>query len=96
MEYRKEQRQYDLLARDWWEWILELLGDPCLADHIEWDARRMSKWTDGRWMQFVNEPCTGERWYDAQVRLYIITVSLSLQDDLVAFRVNCTIKMARS
>ncbi|KAF6755045.1 hypothetical protein DFP72DRAFT_1123733 [Ephemerocybe angulata] len=53
-------------VRDVWSWALDLVKDPILAPHFEWDACKLSKFNGESWERFVNEPWTGEDFFEFQ------------------------------
>ncbi|KAJ3557258.1 hypothetical protein NM688_g1562 [Phlebia brevispora] len=69
LDYEGEHREYPLHYRNLWDWILDQLGDPQLTHFIEWDAKCLYKWSGTEWIQFVHEPCTGAKFWEAQSSL---------------------------
>ena len=43
--------------------------DPRVVSRMQWDARRLFKYEEasGRWMRFINEPYTADKWWAIQV-----------------------------
>lgn len=66
--YKNVDRTFELHYRSLWDWALDLLNDEHLAPHFEWDARKVFKFNGEEWVRFFNEPWTGNRWWDVQVR----------------------------
>ncbi|KAJ7204969.1 hypothetical protein GGX14DRAFT_645516 [Mycena pura] len=54
---------------DPWEWIFSLVTDPALARVSTWKSRRCYYSEDGHRERFVNEPCTGDTWYNVDTEL---------------------------
>jgi hypothetical protein len=68
MTYKKNEQVYEVHARPIWDWALDLLDNPLLAPHFVWDACRVYKHNGAQFERFFNEPWTGDRWWDIQVR----------------------------
>jgi len=49
---------------------MDLLSDPFLQPHFVWDAQRLYKHNGERFERFVDEPWTGNRWWNIQVCRY--------------------------
>ena len=52
-----------------WTWIEDMLQNPDLIQHFQWDACQMSKF-DGElasWVRFYDEPWTADRFWEIQV-----------------------------
>lgn len=47
---------------------MDLVSDPIIAPHFEWDARRLYKYNGTRFSRFIYEPYTADRFWDVQVR----------------------------
>lgn len=58
---------FDVWGRDLWDWTRDLLADPELIKHFEWDARRLSKFDGSSFIRFLDEPWTAERFWEVQV-----------------------------
>ena len=67
MDYKGAERKYDVYRRPLWKWAVSMLEDPNLAPHMEWEARKLYKWTNDKWMRFVDEPWTTDNWWNIQV-----------------------------
>jgi hypothetical protein len=52
-----------------WDWALDLLQDKHLAYHFVFDTQRLSKFNGERFVRFINEPCTADAFWNAQVCL---------------------------
>jgi hypothetical protein len=68
MTYKKNEQVYEVHARPIWDWALDLLDNPLLAPHFVWDACHVYKHNGAQFERFFNEPWTGDRWWDIQVR----------------------------
>ena len=65
-------RECEVYARNIEQLIRQQLEDPNLAQYMQWDARRMSKWDGDNWEQFWEaEPVQGSMMWEAQVCSYI-------------------------
>lgn len=67
VKYKKEERSFDVHYRPLWDWALDLLREPSLSPHFVWDAQRLYKHNGERFVRFVDEPWTGDRWWQLQV-----------------------------
>ena len=60
--YKNQLYKFDVWVRPIWTWVEDMLQNPDLIQHFEWDAHRMSKF-DGQsasWVQFYDEPWTAD------------------------------------
>ncbi|KAJ7613048.1 hypothetical protein FB45DRAFT_759393 [Roridomyces roridus] len=64
-----ETRKYSFFYRNPWEWIKTLLQDPSLACHSNWKSRKMFYSEGDHTERFVNEPWTGNRWWEVDDEL---------------------------
>lgn len=65
--YKKEEKKFEVHFRPLWDWALDLVKNPQLAPFFHWDSCRLFKWTNNRWMRFINEPWTANAWWNVQV-----------------------------
>jgi hypothetical protein len=66
--YKKDDtRTFDFWSRSLWDWAIEQVTDPFLAPHIQWDAQRLFKFDGNKYIRFVHEPHTADRFWDIQV-----------------------------
>ncbi|KAJ7842571.1 hypothetical protein B0H14DRAFT_2586293 [Mycena olivaceomarginata] len=63
------EKKYTFFYRDPWEWIRSLVTDPSLASVTTWKSRRMFYCENGHREQFIAEPWTADRWYEADTEL---------------------------
>lgn len=70
-EYSGTQYNFDVWTRSIWEWSLDLLQNPELEPYFVWDAEKLFKFDGTQFVQFVDEPWTGSRWWDIQVSFMI-------------------------
>lgn len=61
-------QEYEVHAQPIWDWALDLLDNPLLAPHFMWDTCRVYKHDGTKFEHFFDEPWTGDRWWDIQVR----------------------------
>jgi hypothetical protein len=61
---------------DIWDWALDLVKNKVLADEFEWDAQKLYKHDGNEFVRFVDEPWTGDRFYEFQVRFNIYQLFL--------------------
>ena len=67
MLYLKEHRTFAFWHRSLWDWALSLLRDPLLARLFVWHAIKLHKWDGQQWVRFVDEPNTGDLWWEIEV-----------------------------
>ncbi|KAM6499899.1 hypothetical protein JOM56_005407 [Amanita muscaria] len=67
--YKDEERSFDFWYKNLWEWVLDLLSDPRLIHHFEWDAQKLSKFNGTHFIRFYHEPWTGGHFWNIQERL---------------------------
>ncbi|EIW75603.1 hypothetical protein CONPUDRAFT_65807 [Coniophora puteana RWD-64-598 SS2] len=75
LEHKKDDIELKFMARDMWKWSLNLLSNEQLAPHFVWDAQRVYKHNgdlgpESKYVRFIDEPWTADRWWDVQVSLY--------------------------
>lgn len=49
---------------------MDIIDDPRIAPHLQWDARRLFKFDGESWVRFYHEPWTGDDWYNIQASLH--------------------------
>ncbi|KAJ7587834.1 hypothetical protein C8J56DRAFT_786443 [Mycena floridula] len=69
VKYNKEDREYNLLHRDLWDWSMDLVKDPRLAYAFHWDACRLYKYNGDQFVRFLDEPWTADNFWDIQSKL---------------------------
>ncbi|KAF8956317.1 hypothetical protein BDZ97DRAFT_1907242 [Flammula alnicola] len=70
VEYKPDDiRTFDFWSRSIWDWALECIKDPILSAHIQWDAQRLFKFNGTRYVRFIHEPYTADRFWNIQSRL---------------------------
>lgn len=65
----KEPRSFEFWYREPWDWVLEIIKEPCLKNHIVWDPERNYKWDGMTWERIYDEPWSSDAWWRAQVSL---------------------------
>ena len=65
--YKKKDRSYEVYTRDVWQHILKQIKNPLLAPYIHYDAVRMYRYKNGRFVRFVSGPHTADRMWELQV-----------------------------
>ena len=63
-----KDRKYKVWYRPLWEWTLDLLSNSSLLSHFTWNAERLYKYDGAKFVRFVDEPWTGNRHWEIQVR----------------------------
>ncbi|KAJ3509195.1 hypothetical protein NLJ89_g5347 [Agrocybe chaxingu] len=61
-----KEESYEFWSRNLWEWALELVKNPLLAPHFTWDAVKLSKFDGAKFVRFIHEPWTANRWWEVQ------------------------------
>ncbi|KAI5983591.1 hypothetical protein EDD15DRAFT_2533716 [Pisolithus albus] len=64
--HQKQDFEFDVHFRPLWDWAMDLLSNPILMPHFVWDAQRLYKHNGERFERFVDEPWTGNRWWNIQ------------------------------
>ncbi|KAF8887442.1 hypothetical protein CPB84DRAFT_1816617 [Gymnopilus junonius] len=68
-EYKGEDLEFNVSTRPIFSWIEELADDANIIPTFEWDAMHCYKYDGLRWVRFVDEPWTGDDWWDIQSQL---------------------------
>lgn len=68
LPYKDKDLSFDVWTRPLWNWVLDLVEDPSLSKHFEWDARQFSKFDGTSFVRFIDEPWTADRFWEIQVR----------------------------
>ncbi|KAJ3563803.1 hypothetical protein NP233_g8701 [Leucocoprinus birnbaumii] len=68
-EHLNLKDSYDFWYLDLWDWALDLIRNEELAPQFEWDAQRLFKYDGEKFVRFVDEPWTGDRWHEFQSTL---------------------------
>ncbi|KAL0059534.1 hypothetical protein AAF712_013710 [Marasmius tenuissimus] len=50
-------------------WTKDILRDPSLSNHLHWDAQRLYRWNGSKWVRFVTDPWTADRFWEIQSSL---------------------------
>ncbi|KIK66841.1 hypothetical protein GYMLUDRAFT_69898 [Collybiopsis luxurians FD-317 M1] len=66
--YWETAETFDVFYQPMWDWVHELLMDPRMVSRMQWHACHLFRYdkASGRWMQFINEPCTANKWWNIQ------------------------------
>jgi hypothetical protein len=75
VEYKDEELNYSVWIRPVWQWCRELLLDPLILPEFRWDAERVFKFNGERFERMIDEPWTGNMWWELQVIILLIVVS---------------------
>lgn len=67
---------------------MDLVADPLLASYFEWDARRLYKYDGLKYVRFMHEPWTANRFWDVQVCVFENLTSMGLR--LIEANCNCS------
>ncbi|KAI0271244.1 hypothetical protein BC834DRAFT_818216 [Gloeopeniophorella convolvens] len=67
--YQNEERMFEVHYRPLWGWAQDLLTNPQLAPHFEWDARKIFKHNGESFVCIIDEPWTGDAFWNAQMQL---------------------------
>lgn len=68
--YKDQLREYPLYTRNIWDYFTDILSNPYLVSQMDWDAYKMFRFDDksDEWVRFYDDPLTGDRVWDIQVR----------------------------
>ncbi|KAI5982863.1 hypothetical protein EDD15DRAFT_2179828, partial [Pisolithus albus] len=66
VHHAKHDLEFDVHYRPLWDWAMDILQDPLLQPHFTWDAQRLYKYNGERFERFIDEPWTGDRWWNIQ------------------------------
>lgn len=67
VDYKEDTKTFDIWNRPLWDWAVDQLQNPLLIDHFVWDAQRLSKFNGSKFVRFLDEPWTADRFWDIQV-----------------------------
>ncbi len=71
MPYKGTDQTFEMYARPLWDWKLDLVRDPRLADFFAWDAEQAFFFNGKKYVRFYTEPWTAKAMWEIQVlRLY--------------------------
>jgi hypothetical protein len=67
--YKDQPHEFNVWGRPIWTWIEDMLQNPDLIQHFEWDACHMSKFDEesASWVQFYDGPWTASQFWEIQV-----------------------------
>uniref|UniRef100_A0A8H7Y623 Uncharacterized protein n=1 Tax=Psilocybe cubensis TaxID=181762 RepID=A0A8H7Y623_PSICU len=68
VNYKGESLTYNVWYRPLWEWCRELLLDPALVRRFHWNAEQLFMYKGERFERIIDEPWTGNTWWDIQSR----------------------------
>ncbi|KAG1898812.1 uncharacterized protein F5891DRAFT_1129282 [Suillus fuscotomentosus] len=69
VDYQKGTLDFDVYSQPLWDWAMDLLNEPILAPHFEWNAQQLYKHDGTRYEQFIHEPWTADHWWRIQSSL---------------------------
>jgi hypothetical protein len=61
---------FKFFYRDPWDWLLDLVSDPTLADEIVWYPSRKYLVVDRNRQRLRDEPYNSDQWWEMQVRSF--------------------------
>ncbi|KAG1903490.1 uncharacterized protein F5891DRAFT_946968 [Suillus fuscotomentosus] len=67
--YDGKMQEFDVYYRDLWDLATDLLRDPNLFPHFQFDAQHLSKFDGQTFVRFVDEPFTAEDFWNVQSQL---------------------------
>jgi hypothetical protein len=74
-KHAKHEILFDFWSRSLWDWVLDLVENPSLAPHFEWDAQKLYKHDGTKFVRFIHEPWTADRFWEVQVGIIFILIS---------------------
>ena len=78
-----EVRTFSFWHHSLWEWGVNLVQDPILAHLFSWHAIRLHKWDGRQWVRFVDEPNTGDLWWEIEVCDKLIGCSNVMNNNVI-------------
>lgn len=66
-------QKFPMPHRPLWDWAVDLILDPHLAPHFEWDARKVFKHDGENVTRVYGEPWTADTFWDFQVRITFVS-----------------------
>ncbi|KAJ7742454.1 hypothetical protein DFH07DRAFT_750441 [Mycena maculata] len=67
--YKGTEQTFEMYARPLWQWTLDLVQDPHLADFFVWDAEKAYKFDGSHYVRFITEPWTADAMWQTQSKL---------------------------
>lgn len=67
MTFKEYETMEDFHSCNIWDWAVEHIVNPLLADMFVWDACRVYKFNGKKFIRIFHEPWTAERFYEVQV-----------------------------
>ncbi|EPT01467.1 hypothetical protein FOMPIDRAFT_1120536, partial [Fomitopsis schrenkii] len=67
--FEGEAHKYLFWGRDLWDWGMDLLQEPRLTPHWNFDSIRLFKWNGVKWVRFRHEPWTANMMWNIQSSL---------------------------
>ncbi|KAJ7654769.1 hypothetical protein B0H17DRAFT_1163502 [Mycena rosella] len=64
--YKNENQLFEMYARPLWQWTLDLVQDPHLANFFIWDAEKVYRHDGNKYIRFYTEPWTANTLWDIQ------------------------------
>ncbi|KAI6011650.1 hypothetical protein EDC04DRAFT_2871060 [Pisolithus marmoratus] len=69
VHHAKHNLEFDVHYCPLWDWAMDVLQDPRLQPHFVWDAQHLYKHNGECFECFIDEPWTGDRWWNIQSSL---------------------------
>ncbi|KAI6131231.1 hypothetical protein EDD16DRAFT_1514591 [Pisolithus croceorrhizus] len=66
VHHAKHNLEFDVHYCPLWDWAMDILQDPLLQPHFIWDAQCLYKHNGECFEHFIDEPWTGDRWWNIQ------------------------------
>ncbi|KAJ6499836.1 hypothetical protein DFH09DRAFT_1336383 [Mycena vulgaris] len=70
--FEDEIHHFRFFYRNPWDWLLDLVSDPTLADDIVWYPSRKYLVIDGNRQRLRDEFCNADKWWDMQSTLPVV------------------------
>ena len=68
VEYKENDVQsFDFWSCSLWDWVLEYIKDPHFLLHTQWNLQHLYKFDGARYVRFIHEPYTADRFWTIQV-----------------------------
>ncbi|KAG9085669.1 hypothetical protein FRC06_003502 [Ceratobasidium sp. 370] len=65
----KTNREYEVQIKPLHDWLTELVHDESIQQHLQFDARKKYRWSEGSWHRIIDEPWTTDEWENKQNQL---------------------------
>ena len=75
VDYQGTKLNFSIWKRDLWDYCTSLLSNRRLILDFHWYAEKRYRHDGKKWVRFIDEPYTADRWWDIQVPSIVCMVS---------------------